>query len=128
MYIRFVVNTKDEDSGRRVGLFHAARELREMHLVSEHEERQLLAIKDWFNEHLEKPDSFSNSKKSNAKNVAISWFKDTATQHISKMYEMAKILEAHDVSVEVLKTPRPGYIVYEDKHQVTAEPYADTKT
>ena len=128
MYIRFVVNAFDEDSGRRLGLFHAARELCERHSVSVDEEFQLLAIRDWFNEHLEKPDSFSNSKKPNAKGVAISWFKDNAIQHIAKMSEMPRILEAHDINVEVLKTARPGYIVYEDNHQVTAEPYAETKT
>jgi hypothetical protein len=38
---------------------------------------------------------------------------------------MVYILEQHSVCVRVLKTDRPGYIVYEDEHQVVAEPFAD---
>jgi len=44
------------------------------------------------------------------------------------MYELVAILEAHGVGVEVIRTSRPGYVVYEDMHQVMAEPYADTQT
>ncbi len=32
------------------------------------------------------------------------------------------------VKVEVIRTERPGYIVYEDEFQVTAEPFAETHT
>ena len=128
MYIRFVVNRKDEDSGRRIGLFHVSRELRESNLLSEFEEDQLLAIRNWFNENLEKPEAFARSKKPHAKGVAISWFKDSAQEHISKMYEITAILTAHGIGVEVIRTSKPGYIVYEDEFQVTAEPYAETNT
>lgn len=128
MYIRFVVHKKDEDSGRRIGLFHVSRELYESNLLSEYEGNQLLAIRDWFNENLEKPEAFARSKKPQAKSVAISWFKDSAKEHISKMYEITAILEAHGIGVEVIKTARPGYVVYEDDYQVTAEPYAETQT
>jgi len=128
MYIRFAVNKNDEDSGRRIGLFHIAKDLCESGIVNAYEEEQLLSIRDWFSEHLEKPKSFTTSRKPHATNVAISWFKDSAKEHISKMYEIALILEAHGIFVEVIKTSRPGYIVYEDEHQVTAEPYAETET
>lgn len=128
MYIRFVIHYKDEDSGKRMGLFQASRELREAGLVDAYEEDQLIAIRDWFNENLEKPDSFSKSRKPNSRDVAISWFKDSAKEHIAKMYEFKAILENHGVGVDVIRTQRPGYIVYQDEHQVTAEPYAETVT
>ncbi len=111
-----------------MGLFQVSRELTDAKLLSQFEENQLLAIRDWFNENLEKPESFARSKKPHTKGIAISWFKDSATEHISKMYEFSTILEAHGIVVEVIKTLRPGYIVYEDQYQVTAEPYAETKT
>ncbi len=44
------------------------------------------------------------------------------------MRVMAHILEAHGVHTEMIKTPRPGYIVYEDEFQVTAEPFGETCT
>jgi len=36
---------------------------------------------------------------------------------------MVAILENHDVKVEMLKTQRPGYLVYQDEFQVVAEPF-----
>ncbi|MCP4268264.1 MAG: hypothetical protein GY777_22270 [Candidatus Brocadiaceae bacterium] len=74
----------------------------------------------WFYKNLKKPDSFSKSNKPNAHHHAISWYKDAAKEHIAKMYELPGMLEAHDVHVTVIRTERPGYIVYEDNFQVAA--------
>ena len=128
MYIRFVIHQKDEDSGRRMGLFQVSAELRDAGQVTEYEEEQLLRIRDWFDNNLDRPLAFSKSSKVHAKNVAISWFKDTATEHISRMYELKTIIENYGIIVDVIRTQRPGYIVYEDAYQVTAEPYAETAT
>ncbi|MDP3854060.1 hypothetical protein [Phenylobacterium sp.] len=38
------------------------------------------------------------------------------------------LLEQHGIWGEVLRTARPGYVVYEDDHQVLAYPFADTPT
>jgi len=119
---------KDQDSGKRMGLFHASRELCDAGLVDDYQEEQLIQIRDWFNNNLEKPTSFSKSSKPHAKGVVISWFKHTASEHLSKMYEMAGILEAYGFGVDAIKTERIGYIVYEDQYQATAEPFADTPT
>ncbi len=58
--------------------------------------------------------------------MEISWFKDTAQTHIGKMREMVALLEHHDVSVRMIKTMRPGYVVYEDEFQIVAVPFADS--
>jgi len=128
MYIRFVISDHDQDSGRRQGLFQAAATLRDAGVLHVYEEEQLDALREWFNEHLEKPESFSRSRKPHAKRIALSWFKDTAKRHINKMYEFTAILEAHGVHVEVIRTTRPGYVVYEDELQVIAEPFSETGT
>jgi hypothetical protein len=70
----------------------------------------------------------SLSPRPHAKDQALSWFKDTATEHISQMRAFAAILELHDIQVEIIKTDRPGYIFYEDDFQVAAYPFADTVT
>jgi hypothetical protein len=44
------------------------------------------------------------------------------------MREVAHILAAHGIIVDVLRTERPGYVVYEDSHQVAAEPFRETVT
>ena len=83
MFIRFVIHSNDIDSGRRQGLFQALRELETQGLLSEHEVENYYELRDWFRKNLRKPVSFTRSSKPHAKKVALSWFKDTATQHIS---------------------------------------------
>jgi hypothetical protein len=39
---------------------------------------------------------------------------------------MVAILENHGVWIEMLKTARPGYVVYQDEFQVVAEPFSDS--
>jgi hypothetical protein len=128
MYIRFVTYKIDEDSGRRQGVFQAAADLLETGTLSLEERERLDALWKRFKKDLKKPSSFSRSKKPCAAHRALSWFKDTAKDHIAAIYGMVAILEAHGIAVEVIRTQRPGYITYEDDHQVTAEPYADTDT
>jgi hypothetical protein len=102
--------------------------LRESGMLYEYEQERYDAINKWFNERLNKPSSFSRSSRPGAKNVALSWFKDTAKDHIEKMHEVVSILDAHDIPVEVIRSNRPGYIVYEDEFQVAAEPFQETVT
>ena len=84
------------------------------------------AIYKWFGNNLKKPRSLSRSSKPHAKAVALSWFKDTSTDHISRMRQIAHILHAHGIHTEMIKTTRPGYIVYKDKFQIAAEPFNDS--
>lgn len=126
MYIRFVINKKDEDSGRRQGLFQAMQDLEDENVLHGYELDIYKEIYGWFKQHLEAPSSFSRSTRSSSKEVALSWFKPSATEHIRKMYEVANILESHGVHVEVIRSSRPGYVVYEDEFQVTAEPFQST--
>jgi hypothetical protein len=78
---------------------------------------------------LEVPTRFTASKPPfyRKKNKAISWFKDTAHEHLARVRELVAILEHHGISVRMLKTNRVGYIVYEDEFQIVAEPFADTR-
>ena len=126
MFMRFAVHKSDEDSGRRQGIFIALSELRDAGSLVDHEQREYESAIKWFNANLEKPQSFSRSSRPHVKNVAISWFKDTAADHIARMNTLVHILDAHGISVEILKTERPGYVVYEDKFQITAEPFKET--
>ncbi len=128
MFVRFVIHKNDGDSGRRQGIFQAISELEYEGVLLEHEQRQYDEIYEWFRHNLKKPRSFSRSSKPHAKKVALSWFKDTAVEHLAKMHALSQILNAHGIIVEVLRTNRPGYIVYEDQLQVAAEPFKETTT
>jgi hypothetical protein len=126
MYIRFVIHKNDEDSGRRQGLFQVMQDLEDENLLHGYELDLYKEIYQWFRQNLKAPTSFSRSSRPHAKNVALSWFKSSAADHIRKMYEVVNILEAHGVHVEVVRSTRPGYVVYEDEFQVTAEPFQST--
>ena len=128
MFVRFVIHKNDEDSGRRQGVFQALSDLEHAGVLFEHEQQQYDELYEWFRHNLKKPRSLSRSSKPHAKHVAISWYKDAAVEHITNMHALAQILQAHGVTVDVLYTERPGYVVYEDEFQVAAEPFKDTVT
>jgi len=125
MYVRFVVAEVDDDSEREAGVFQAASKLRDTGKLYPYEESYLEELRQWFNLHLEKPTRFTAAKRY-GKRRAISWFKDSAQEHIARIREMVAILDNHGVRVRMIKTERVGYVVYEDQHQVVAEPFSDT--
>ena len=97
-------------------------------MLSADDDTEIRSIRAWFGAHLKQPDRLALSARPHAKNTALSWFKDTATQHITKMREFADILRPHGFEARIIRTERPGYILYEDEHQVVAYPFADTPT
>lgn len=126
MFIRFVIERVDEQSGRRLGVFQALFELEDAGQLRDYEAAQLRETVAWFDEHLATPTRLRRSGKYHASNRAISWFRDAATAHIRRMRELASILEEHGVPVQVLRSDKPGYVVYEDAFQVVAEPFSDS--
>jgi hypothetical protein len=128
MYPRFMVAEIDEDSERELGIFHAVRNLRDDGKLYSYEESHLDELRQWFDAHLKKPTRFTSASPPfyRKKNRAISWLKASATEHIARIREMVAILENHGVAVQMIKTARVGYIVYEDEHQAVAEPFSDT--
>ncbi|MGH9714077.1 MAG: hypothetical protein ACRD5M_12340 [Candidatus Acidiferrales bacterium] len=126
MYIRFVVADIHHNSQKELGIFHAVGNLRRNGKLYTYEEEQHDLIRQWFNEHLEKPTRFTAAKPPyyRKQSMAISWFKDSAGEHLANTRALVAILENHGVSVEMLKTERVGYVVYEDEFQIVAEPFA----
>lgn len=125
--MRFVSDVPDdENSNEPAGLFLAASWVRDAEQAPHAELVRLQVIRDWFNEHLDKPRRFNRSRRHNRRRKAISWFKPSAREHIRRAREMAGIVSAHGYPIRELRTLRPGYVVYEDAFQVVAEPFADT--
>ncbi len=129
MFLRFVVPDIDDDSERELGVFQGINKLRKLGVLSHYEEDQDDLIGRWFDQNLLKPTRFTTAKPPfhNKKSKAISWFKDTAHEHIAHVRSLVAILQHHGVPVRMLKTDRVGYIVYEDEYQIVAEPFAGEK-
>lgn len=120
MYLRFVIPRRDNDSHARQGIFVAAHELRDRASLERYEFELLCTTLEWFNMHLRIPAVLKDAESARA----ISWFKADAHAPIHKMWELVAILRSQDVTVELLKTDKPGTLIYEDKWQVAAKPSA----
>ena len=126
MFIRFFSGETDVNSHLRAGLFCAAFNLIDETVLPEDDYAALADLMDWFREHLESPFEYRLKPFWRAQR-AICWFKPTAHEHVSRAWEMATILERHDVFIRMIKARRLGYILYEDEAQVLAEPFADLR-
>ncbi len=127
-YVRFVTESIDEDSGKRRGVFQAAYDLLDANELHPHEREELQSLRKWFSDHLEAPNRFARSRRKNPAPKSISWFKSTATDYVSRMHSICRILNEHGVQTEMITSARPGYIVFEDEHQIAAVPFAETAT
>jgi hypothetical protein len=126
MFIRFVVSELDPTSGRRQGLFQAAERLRESEDLEPGDHDQLERLGAWFDENLKRPLRLAMSPRPHRKAQAISWFKDSATAHIAKMRELEDVVGRYGAAIQLIKTHRVGYVVYEDQFQIVACPFGDT--
>jgi hypothetical protein len=113
----------DEDSHREEGAFIAAYRLKNGERLPDHEIEALTTLLRWFENNLDAPNRFDRSRRISGPGRAICWFKDSATGHIVRLWEVTAILESNGIHTEFLKTDTPGYVVYEDEFQVAAEPF-----
>lgn len=131
MFLRFVIPDRHPKSGVRKGIFGAAYELRRGGDLTEGERQELDRLIDWFDDNLPRPSRFNRSKSKGYYHRAakgISWLKSTAEEHLENMRALIGILEDQGHQVTMIKTLRPGYVVYEDDFQIVAEPFNDTTT
>ncbi len=123
MYLRFITRFRDEDEEECTGVFQAAYYLRRSELINDFDKHCLNELLDWFGENLNAPTRFHRSRRRNARNVSLSWFKCSSKEHVQKLYEMIWILDKYGMTVERIKRRNPGYILYEDEYQVSSIPY-----
>lgn len=131
MFLRFIVLRTSEASGVRDGLFGTAYDLHNSSSLAADDQHELADLLNWFDSNLTTPDRFNRTKSKGhyRRNThGISWLKSGALDHVDRMRRLAALLARQGHATEVLKTDRPGYIIYEDDAQVVAEPFNDTPT
>ena len=129
--IRFAGRELDANSGQPLGIFQLAADLANNGQLPTTDQRRLSALRAWFNAHLAQPRRFSHWKDGWRRSasgwkrqpIAISWFRSDASQCLKYAAAMADLLRTYGVEVERLTCTNPGYITYEDDHQVVAVPF-----
>jgi hypothetical protein len=125
--LRFVTGSRRLPFGLRGGVFTIAYELRRKLPVDTPRLDELTEQLSWFEANLAIPSRFSRSRHPRAQESAISWIKSEAGEHVRRLRLLAALVEAlGNVPIEEVRTERPGYVVFEDAHQVVALPFADT--
>ncbi|HKN64830.1 MAG TPA: hypothetical protein VJW73_01050 [Gemmatimonadaceae bacterium] len=123
VFVRFVVAERDDRSNQQRGIFTALYDLEEKGLLEPHELTWFRELDTWFDRHLAQPERLAWSARPNAPERAITWLRMTAGEHLRNMRQLVTLLEHKGVLVEELRTDKPGYVVYEDAHQVAAIPF-----
>jgi hypothetical protein len=116
-YVRFVIGKGEERDIER-GIFHAVTLALEWQDITGSDADELNKLCAWFGKNLEKPVSGGRD----ALRHGVCWFKTNSTEHISRIQEMAVILERNGINVRKISTDNPGFMIYEDEWQLVAEP------
>jgi len=110
-FIRFVLARWHPDSGVEAGTFGLAYELRDSPHVEAADRDRLAENLAWFEKNLEAPARFNRTKSKGfyRRNThGIAWFKDTATEHLSRMHEIKAVLERYGHSVVMVDASAGG--------------------
>lgn len=124
--IRFVTDGRHPPYGHRTGIFPSAYKARREKWLSSGSHDELCDLLLWFKDNLPIPDRFAASRRPHAEHSGISWIRTSAHDHMRRLRRIAELLGSVGIPVHELRTTRPGYILYEDEHQVVALPFGDT--
>lgn len=130
-YVRFTVLSKWGNQALDDGIFTSAYELRGGDGLSALDRQHLEELLAWFRNNLTIPARFNKAggKRWNRDDPrGLSWFKLSAVEHLAKIRELAALVECYGYIVQQCVEAKIGYIVFEDKHQVVAEPFADSRS
>ena len=116
MYLRFVVGSDTDDHRLLTGVIAEARLLRDDELLHDYEDSWLEEQFNWFNKHVPVPPY----AKSDWPSGCSAWFKnnEVAAEAIKRMWGFVNLLRENGKQVRVLKSRKPGYILFEDEFQV----------
>ena len=124
MYIRFTTQFINPYGELETGIFMALKYLRDDYTLTKDEDiNKLKELSQWFNRNLEKQTRFSKGTSKHNVNVSLSWFKDSAKEHLKKIQDLIEIAEEYDIIINRIASKNPGYVVFEDEYQISAVPF-----
>jgi hypothetical protein len=103
-FLRFRVADLHPVSQEPRGLFSSVWELEAEGRLEAHELAWWAELVAWFGVHLPQPKEARRSRRPGAPNRAVFWFRASATEHVSRMREVAPSSARHGSRVEVRGT------------------------
>src|SRR4051812_43137493 len=109
-YVRFVLGQRHPASGFPDGVFRTAYALvRDSGEISQEDREALNDQLVWFEKHLAVPKRFNKTKSKGyhrRNKRGIAWFRDQAVEHVSRMNEIKRVLEANGHTVHMVREER----------------------
>jgi hypothetical protein len=115
-YIRFQTQLRCRNTGHPADIFVAAGRIEDRTTLPDETRDRLREVLTWFNRNLTVPALDDCDWR------CLFWFRSNSQSVISRLWELAYLLEDEGVFVTKVRTRQPGMIVYRDEHQVAAKP------
>jgi hypothetical protein len=123
LYVRFQSTVRNR-RGVFAGVFGLVNGLAREGLLTAEEERLRRTGNDWYDASFTNPSDVDPTVYDSELNPgAAAWFKPTARELIERVDGYLRILLAHGVGCELVRSADPGRIIYEDDHQVVVVPH-----
>jgi hypothetical protein len=130
VFVRFVIPDQSvEGSTAARGLVGVAYDLANGSEVDAARRTRIGELLEWLEEHLSVPERFGRTSSKGwyrRNHHGLSWVRLSAEQHLDVLRKLANIVREAGLTVVELETERAGFVIYEDDHQVVAEPFRDT--
>ena len=121
IYVRFVCFRLVEGQRQRLGLFQALEKAKDCDFAPSWALRAIGETYGWFKANLAVPERFEQNYGGRGR-PGLSWFKPLATEHIKHMHQLKLAVEECGVHVDIITTRDPGSVIWQDAHQLVADP------
>ena len=122
MYLRFIVVAPRARPA--FGLFRSEYHPRYDESLPEWLRPPIEELYDWFGANLAVPRRFTVVSRRRRIYAGLCWFRPEAREHIARARELALLIAEAGQPTAMLKTRRPGQVLYRDEFQIVAKPEA----
>lgn len=130
MFFRFVHPKTIEQTAARRGFFCVAYEAVVSPDIEQIVATEIQGHLAWFKSNLRVPPNFSRTNSKGAYQreftLGLSWFRADAQEMLDRAWDLTWLLREQGYVIDVIRSEKIGYVIYEDKFQVVAEPFQDT--
>ena len=126
MLLRFIAHDPDREPDRPEGVFAAAYDILHRDASPTYLQNEIRVTLDWFVRELPIPGRFARGRRPHRTESGLCWFKTDSVDCIRNVRYLVHLVTECGIPVRKIQTVTPGYVIYEDEHQVVAEPFADT--